>query len=64
VDRGLRIAFIVVLELPQIGHRVDAKAGAHHGLVTFEGTIGNADTRIKIAKIELPQALCQPFLAI
>jgi hypothetical protein len=63
VNIGLRIAFVVVLELPQIGHRMDAKAGSDNRSVVLE-PVGEAGAGIEVALIELPEAGWQAFLAV
>ena len=60
---GLRIAFVVVLELPQVGHCIDAEAGPEDGFVVLE-TVRHASPGIEIAPIHLTQAGRQALLAV
>ena len=64
VDRGLWIAFVVVLELPQISNGVDAEAGADNRLIILEWTKRKTYPRINVAKVQLPEAGCQTLLAV
>jgi hypothetical protein len=64
VDGRLRVALVVVLDLAESGNSEDAEACAKDGLPIIEWTPGKADARIEVAKIRLPEAFCQAFLAI
>lgn len=47
IDCSLRVALIIVLELPQSGHSKDAKASADDRFIVLEGTVSDADTWIE-----------------
>src|ERR1700722_7067670 len=64
VDRRLRIALVIVLQLPQIDHCEDAKARAKYCLVVFEWPVSQADTRIEVTHVCLPKTWGQCFLAV
>src|ERR1700739_1471973 len=57
VDRSLRIALVVVLQLPERSDGVDADATTYHRLIVAKGTIGKADARIEVALVSLAQSL-------